>query len=136
LAPQRPCWPQGDPKQWRVVEGLSFPDVRAIAEAADGSMWFGTHYGGAFRFKDNRWTRLTVRDGLPSDYVRCLLADADGTIWLGTMYGLALWRDGEFTAITSKHGLWHDSLSHIAEDGRGNLRAATVNAAGRASPKT
>lgn len=113
--------PQSDPKQWRVVEGLSFPDVRCIAEAADGAMWFGTHYGGAFRWQDGKWSRFMGRDGLPSDYVRSLHADADGTIWLATIGGLCRWREGKFTAITTEHGLWHNSLSHITDDERGNL---------------
>ena len=113
--------PQGDPKQWRVVEGLSFPDVRCIAEGADGAMWFGTHYGGVFCWQGGRWKRFSTRDGLPSDYVRSLHVDADGTIWLATISGLCRWREGRFTAITTAHGLWHDSLSHIADDGRGNL---------------
>lgn len=113
--------PQGDPSQWRVVEGLSFPDVRCIAEAADGAMWFGTHYGGAFRWQDGKWTRFSGRDGLPSDYVRSLHADTDGTMWLATISGLCRWREGKFTTITTKHGLWHNSLSHITDDERGNL---------------
>jgi signal transduction histidine kinase/ligand-binding sensor domain-containing protein len=113
--------PQSDPKRWRVVGGLSFPDVRCIAEAASGAMWFGTHYGGVFCWQDGGWKRFTSRDGLPSDYVRSLQADADGTIWLATIAGLCRWREGKFTAITTAHGLWHDSLSHIVDDGRGSL---------------
>jgi signal transduction histidine kinase/ligand-binding sensor domain-containing protein len=113
--------PGGDPEKWRVIEGMPYPDVRAIARAADGSMWFGTHYGGVCRLKDGRWTQFTTRDGLPSDYVRCLFAEPDGTLWLGTLHGLCRWRNGKFVAITSEHGLWNDSLSHIAEDARGNF---------------
>ncbi len=113
--------PQSDPKQWRVLEGLSFPDVRCIAEGADGAMWFGTHYGGVFRWQEGRWKRFSTRDGLPSDYVRSLHADPDGTIWLATITGLCRWRDGKFTSITTAQGLWHDSLSHIADDGYGNF---------------
>ena len=84
-------------------------------------MWFGTHYGGVFRWQDGKWTRFTGRDGLPSDYVRSLHADADGTLWLATINGLCRWQDGRFTAITTANGLWHNSLSHITDDARGNL---------------
>jgi len=93
----------------------------AIAQAADGSMWFGTHYGGAFRWQDSKWSRLTARDGLPSDYVRCFFADPDGTLWIGTLRGLVRWRGGKLAAITTEQGLWNDALSHIADDGRGNF---------------
>lgn len=113
--------PQCDPRQWRVLDGLSFPDVRCIAEAADGAMWFGTHYGGVFRWREGRWSRFSTRDGLPSDYVRGLHADPDGTVWMATVTGLCRWRGGQFRSITTENGLWHDSLSHIADDGHGNF---------------
>lgn len=113
--------PAGNPEQWRDFPGIPHTDVRAIVEATDGAMWFGTHYGGACRWQNGKWTQFTTRDGLPSDYVRCLLVDSEGTLWLGTLRGLCRWRDGKFVAITSRNGLGNDSLSHLAEDGRGNL---------------
>jgi signal transduction histidine kinase/ligand-binding sensor domain-containing protein len=113
--------PQGDPARWHLIPGVPFPDVRAIAQAVDGAMWFGTRYGGASRRENGRWTRFTTRDGLTSDYVRCLRADADGTVWLGTMHGLCWWRDGKFASVTSENGLWNDSISHMDEDSHGNL---------------
>jgi len=113
--------PEGDPGRYHVIEGMPFPDVRCIAEAADGAMWFGTHYGGACRWQGGRWTRLTMHEGLPSDYVRCLHAEPDGSMWLGTLMGLCRWREGNLTSIKSDHGLWNDSISHLAADGRGNF---------------
>jgi len=113
--------PDGDPNKWQDVAGIPVPDVRAIAEAPDGAMWFGTHYGGAYRLQDGHWTHYTTRDGLPSDYVRCFLVDSDRNLWLGTIRGLCRWRDGKFVSITSRNGLWNDSLSHLVEDDHGNL---------------
>ncbi len=113
--------PNGDVARWQTLEGMPFPDVRAITQATDGSMWFGTHYGGAIRWKDGQWTRLTVRDGMPSDYVRCLFPDADGSVWFGTLHGLCRWRDGKLVTINREQGLWNDSISHIADDGQGNF---------------
>ena len=113
--------PQCDPARWRVLESEYRPDVRTIAQAADGALWFGTHYGGALRWNDGHWTRFTVQDGLSSDYVRCFHTDTDGTVWLGTMRGLCRWRDGKFSAIKSEDGLWNESISCIEEDRRGNF---------------
>jgi signal transduction histidine kinase len=127
--------PGGDPAKWRTVEGMSYRDIRAITQAPDGAMWFGTHYGGAFRYQGGHWTRFTTRDGLPSDYVRWLHADADGTLWLGTIHGLARWRNGVFVAITSKNGLWHDSLSAMLEDSRGNFWISSFGGVFRVSRK-
>lgn len=113
--------PGGDPKSWREIAGLAYPDVRAIAQSPDGAMWFGTHYGGVFRFQNGNWARFTTRDGLASDYIRCLKADADGTVWLGTMYGLSRWRKGKLVTIKTEHGLWHNAISAILDDAQGNF---------------
>ena len=113
--------PDCDPKKWQDVEGIARPDVRAIIETSDGAMWFGTHYGGACRLKDGKWSQFTTRDGLPSDYVRCFLVDSETNFWIGTLHGLCRWRDGKFVAVTSQDGLWNDSLSYLAEDSNGNI---------------
>ena len=113
--------PKGDPEHWQSIKGLEYPDVRAIARAPDGAMWFGTHYGGVFRWKNGEWTRLTMQNGLPSNYVRCLLADPDGTVWIGTLHGLCRWRNGNLVAITSDNGLWNNTISHLTTDQRGNF---------------
>lgn len=113
--------PDGDAAKLRDFEGVPRNDVRAIIEAADGAMWFGTHYGGACRWKDGQWIQFTTRDGLPSDYVRCFLVDSERTLWLGTLRGLCRWREGKFVSITAQDGLWNDSLSHLVEDGSGNI---------------
>jgi len=113
--------PKGDPAGWHTIRGPTFPDVRSIGQGADGAMWFGTYYGGAFRLKDDHWTRLTVQNGLPSDYIRFFLPETNGTVWLGTLHGLCRWRDGRLASITSDQGLWNDSLSEMIADGRGNF---------------
>ncbi|HZI31005.1 MAG TPA: two-component regulator propeller domain-containing protein, partial [Candidatus Binatia bacterium] len=113
--------PKGDPAHWHPIKGLEYPDVRAMTQAADGAMWFGTHYGGVFRWQNGQWTKLTMKDGLPSNYVRCLRADPDGTIWIGTLHGLCRWRDGNLVAITSENGLCNDSISYLATDERDNF---------------
>jgi ligand-binding sensor domain-containing protein/signal transduction histidine kinase len=113
--------PKGDAAHWQPVKGLEYPDVRTIAQASDGAMWLGTHYGGVFRWQNGQWTRWTMRDGLPSNYIRCLLAEPDGTIWIGTLHGLCRWRNGKLVAITSENGLGNDSISYLAADDRGNF---------------
>jgi len=113
--------PGGDPGRWKPLAGPAYPDVRAIVQTADGAMWFGTHYGGAFRWQNGKWTRWTMQNGLPSDYVRCFVADADDTLWMGTIHGLCRWRNGRCISITAEQGLWNDSISDIISDGHGNF---------------
>jgi signal transduction histidine kinase/streptogramin lyase len=113
--------PQGDPARWHIIKGLAVPDVRAIAQASDGAMWFGIYYGGASRLKDGQLTNFTTRDGLSSDSVRCIHADPDGTVWLGTLHGLCRWRNGKFSIIDTADGLWNSCISDIEEDHHGNF---------------
>lgn len=107
--------------RWRAAQGLPFPDVCAIGQAADGSMWFGTSRGGACRLNKGDWTQFSTRDGLASDIVRCFQMDSDGTVWMGTLKGIARWRNGKISTITSEQGLWNDTIYHIADDHRGNF---------------
>lgn len=111
----------GEVGRWRPAQGLPFPDVCAIGQAADGSMWFGTSRGGACRLHKGDWTQFSTRNGLPSDIVRCFQMDSDGTVWMGTLQGIARWRNGKISRVTSEQGLWNDTVYHIADDQRGNL---------------
>src|SRR5205823_11530546 len=62
------------------------------------------------------------KDGLGSDFVQCLLADADGTLWIGTTdIGLVRRERGNFAHISPANGLPDRTLSHLVDDGVGNL---------------
>jgi len=113
--------PNGDHAKLKDIEGISVPDVRAIAQTPDGAMWFGTHYGGLCRYKNSQWTQFTTKNGLPCDYVRCFYCEPNGTLWIGTLRGLCRYREGKFTIIQTENGLWHASLSHLECDTLGNL---------------
>ena len=67
-------------------EGLKVPDVRAIAESPDGTVWFGMLGGGLGRLQNGKLEQFFKGDGLPSDYVQSLHLGTDGALWIGT-YG-------------------------------------------------
>ncbi len=103
-------------------DGLVTPDVRAIAEDAAGTIWFGMSGGGLGRLQAGTLTQLRKRDGLPNDFVWSLLAEEDGTIWAGTFGGgLCRLKSGQFTTISTREGLPDNVICHIADDGRGNF---------------
>lgn len=75
--------------------------VRTILEQKDGSLWFGTHAGlarldsltavnGADQSKhwQAKFSRFTMRDGLPNSTVYCLAEDRLGSLWLSGNLGL------------------------------------------------
>jgi len=101
---------------------LAFPDIRAITQTSDRTLWFGMTGGGLGSFKDGEITQFRKADGLGSDFVVCLLAEPDGTLWMGTSdHGLTRLKEGRFATITTAQGLASDIICHIVGDGRGNL---------------
>jgi len=101
-------------------QGLELPDVRAVVQAKDGTVWFGMSGGGLGCLKDGIMHQFRKSDGLSSDFVHCLRLDDDGTLWIGTAGGgLNRFKDGRFAVISLKHGLPDAVICHIEEDERG-----------------
>jgi ligand-binding sensor domain-containing protein/signal transduction histidine kinase len=95
-------------------------DVRAIAEARDGAVWFGTLGGGLGRLKGEQVQWFHKKDGLASDYIGCLHLDEDDTLWIGTLGGgLSRFKDGRFATLTLEQGLPDGFICHIEDDGLG-----------------
>ncbi len=103
-------------------DNLAFPDVRAITETPDGTLWLGLSGGGLGCLKEGTLTQYRKTDGVGSDFVVCLYAQSDGTLWLGTSdHGLTRLRDGKFASITTAQGLPSSIITHVVDDGAGNL---------------
>jgi signal transduction histidine kinase/ligand-binding sensor domain-containing protein len=115
-------WSNGQCTWFTRKEGLVLPDVRAITEAADGTLWFGMSGGGLGRLKDGKVTQFRSQAGLANDFVWSLLAEPDGTLWVGTFGGgLCRLRNGRFATISKREGLPNNVICHIADDGQGNF---------------
>ena len=102
-------------------EGLELPDVRAVVQTSDGTVWFGMLGGGLGRLSNEGALRqFRKRDGLSSDFVQCLRLDGDGALWIGTFGGgLDRLKQGRFAAINTSEGLANSVIHHIEEDARG-----------------
>lgn len=109
-------------------DGLKLPDVRTIAEAPDGTVWFGMLGGGLGRLQNGSLAQFQKNDGLSSDYVQCLHLDAEGVLWIGT-YGSGLNRlkNGQFTKVTTANGLPNNFICAIEDDGQGNFWISSHN---------
>lgn len=103
-------------------ERLAFPNVRAITEAPDSTIWFGMSGGGLGCLRGETLKQFRKTDGLGSDFVICLYADSDGTLWIGTSdNGVTRLQNGRFRNIHSEQGLPNRVICHIVDDGAGNL---------------
>jgi len=101
---------------------FNVPDVRAIAQETNGTVWFGTLGGGLGRLQNGVVKHYGKNDGLANDYIQCLHLDADGALWIGTYGGgLIRFKNGAFAAITTAEGLPNSFISDIEEDGDGHF---------------
>ncbi|MDE3057341.1 MAG: hypothetical protein KGJ59_05220 [Bacteroidota bacterium] len=113
--------------RYSAADGLSYNDTRVFFEDKDGAMWIGTS-AGLNVFRDNSIRHVdvfgtgkgTARSSDP--YIRAIYQDADGTMWFGS-YGNGLLRlkNGKFSFITTRDGLFDNIVSTITKDQRGNF---------------
>jgi signal transduction histidine kinase len=85
-----------------LFHGLPSDRVRAIAQDAEGAMWFGTD-GGLAKY-DGRRTQAIVGGGLTRGRVLALKFDAEGALWIGTEDGATRLVGGEFRRIEETEG--------------------------------
>ncbi len=113
----------GAVKWYGAQDGLKLPDVRAIAEAPDGAIWFGMVGGGGLgRLNHGQIQLFQKKDGLSSEDVQCLKFDAGGALWIGTSGGgLDRLKNGHFSRITTTEGLPDDVICAIEDDGARNF---------------
>ena len=103
-------------------EGLVLPDVRALAEGQDGTLWFGMLGGGLGRLQNGVVKQYRQSDGLSSDFVQCLHLDSEGSLWIGTYGGgLDRLKDGRFSAISVNQGLPNNYICGIEQDVSSNF---------------
>jgi signal transduction histidine kinase/ligand-binding sensor domain-containing protein/DNA-binding response OmpR family regulator len=107
---------------WTTSNGLPHDSVRAIAQTADGYLWFAT-VDGLARFDG---VDFTVFDGsntplLNGSLMTTLLAGADGSLWIGTLgNGVLRYRKGAFEKVSGP-GLPGANIRALLVDSRGVL---------------
>ncbi|MBK8295689.1 MAG: hypothetical protein IPK91_00030 [Saprospiraceae bacterium] len=72
-------------------------------------LWVGTDGGGLHKFdiQSERFTRYSIKDGLPNNVIYGIQSDQHGNLWISTNYGLCHFnpRNLEIQNFTSKDGL-------------------------------
>ena len=114
-------WENGTATHFGEKQGLALPDVRAIAEQSDGTLWFGMLGGGLGRLQNGVIKQFRKADGLSSDFVQCLHLDPDGTLWIGTYGGgLDCLKQDHFSTVSINQGLPSSYICSIEQDNSGN----------------
>ena len=103
-----------------LFHGLPSNRVHAIAQDAEGAMWFGTD-GGLAKY-DGRRTQTVPLEGLTSKRVMALKLDEDGVLWVGTETGAGALVNGQFRAINETAG---NAITSIITPERGRAILAS-----------
>jgi signal transduction histidine kinase len=98
-----------------------FPNVRAILEEKDGTVWVGMNGYGLGCLQNGQIRFYRKRDGLGSDFVNCLHFGEGGSLWIGTYSGLSRLAKGHIDTITTESGLPNNTICDIEDDGHGYL---------------
>jgi PAS domain S-box-containing protein len=112
---------------WKTDAGLPQNSVLAIAQTPEGYLWLATEEG-LVRFDGVRFTVFDKTNTLQlrSNVILALLSDRQGNLWIGTNGGgLVQYRQGKFSALTTRQGLSNDSVLALYEDREGSLWIGT-----------
>jgi len=110
-------------KPWQTFtteNGLADNSVEAIAEAADGTLWFATK-GGVSRYDGSQWQTFSVRDGLADNSVQAITEAADGTLWFATGAGVSRYDGSQWQTFTTQDGLAHNLVNVALAETDGTL---------------
>lgn len=100
-------------------------NVRALVDAADGTVWAGTSRG-LVSWRDGSSRTWTRKDGLRDEEVTSLFIDRDHSLWIGTAAGLHRMSDGRIEPATEEP-FATDRILSIFEDREGALWIGTHN---------
>ena len=109
------------------TKGITSNRFNTLCEDGHGSLWIGTVAAGLFKFSDGRFTRFTLKDGLPDQYVTAIIEDRQGNLWIGTRAGLACLKRDCFIVYTTAEGFSGNDIASIFEDREGNLWVGTYS---------
>jgi signal transduction histidine kinase/ligand-binding sensor domain-containing protein len=114
------------------VEGAGFTGrrVRAVHQDAAGNLWFGTYDTGLFLYRDGRFTRFTVREGLPTNGAFRIIEDEQGHFWISSNVGIYRVDRAELEAVASGEQRTVMSVLYGREDG---MASAEANGLGQPS---
>jgi len=110
-----------DGPEFSVPPGARLPagqEIRALGEDEAGRLLVGTGNGELLRLVDNRLTPFAPAPPGEGGAIQCILTDRAGRIWLGTESGLlAIDGNGRWVLLDRSHGLTHQNITQIIDDG-------------------
>ncbi len=100
----------------------------AIANDADGAVWFVSRRQGAVCFQQGRFSVYTPTEGLPSLFISALFKDREGTLWMGTTNRGLVRVSRRFISVYSvSDGLVDPNVHPIMQDRGGRVWIGTAD---------
>ncbi|HEU4413606.1 MAG TPA: response regulator, partial [Candidatus Angelobacter sp.] len=124
---------------YTTKDGLGSNRVWAIHEDYQHNLWFGTDAGLSL-FRNGAFTSFNVAESAQDppeiSTVVVIYEDSEHTLWLGTYGGgLKRFKDGKFSTVGSRQGLFDDTVWSILEDDLGNFWLSSNRGIARVSKK-
>lgn len=116
----------GGLQHFDVHDGLANNFIRAILQAADGSLWIGTDEG-VSHLQDGHFRSFRMKEGLAYISVRSMLEDRNHDLWIGTELGLSHLHGGQFVNDIPVQALQREKIWAIHQDASGSLWLGTRN---------
>ncbi len=98
-------------------DGPGMGSVSVIYEDADHIFWIGTYGGGLKRFKDGKFTSITMLQGLFDDTIWSILEDDLGNFWMSSNRGIFRVKKSELIEVADGRLSSFTSQSYGVADG-------------------
>jgi signal transduction histidine kinase/ligand-binding sensor domain-containing protein len=100
-------------------------NITALAEDAEGWLWFGTAEGGVWRGRGTNWIALT--NLVQASGISAIVPESKASVWIATgNNGLVRFRNGTMTRFNKSNGLLSDSIRTLYLDPSGKLWVGTA----------
>ena len=95
--------------------------INGLFEDSRGTLWVCS-VGGTYWYRGDSLEKLGEKQGFPGGWVMAFHEDPDGSIWLGASnHGILRYKDGVFSAISPREGLFDYTAYNLLEDDAGYL---------------
>jgi ligand-binding sensor domain-containing protein/signal transduction histidine kinase len=111
-------------RTFHLPEEASQNIVRMACAARDGSVWVGTDGAGVLRYKDEKWTRYGVDEGLRNLFIGVIFEDSQTNLWVGTWNGFFQFENGRFVQVLNSPSS-HLGVRALCEDHEHSLWLGT-----------
>jgi ligand-binding sensor domain-containing protein/signal transduction histidine kinase len=109
--------------------------IGGLYEDVRGTIWICT-LGGTYWYRGGVPQKLGTEQGFPDTWIMAFCEDRDSTLWLGASNnGIVRYKEGRFTTISPREGLFDYTSYALMEDQAGNLWMSSNRGVFRARKK-